>query len=77
MNDCFDGACFQNGTCRDLVGTFICDCPPGFVGQRCEGDINECLDDPCNPNGTLDCMQKSNDYECVCKLGYEGKFINN
>lgn len=40
--------CFNNGTCVDQVGGYSCTCPPGFVGERCEGDVNECLSNPCD-----------------------------
>ena len=44
--------CFNNGTCVDQVGGYSCACPPGFVGERCEGDVNECLSNPCDACGT-------------------------
>lgn len=72
-DDCYPGACHNNGTCIDRVGGFECKCPAGFVGPRCEGDINECLSNPCNPFGTLDCVQLVNNYHCNCKPGYMGK----
>lgn len=40
---------------------------------RCEGDVNECLSDPCNRPGTQDCVQLVNDYRCDCKPGYMGR----
>lgn len=69
MDDCTPGACHNNGTCTDRVGGYECRCPPGFVGPRCEGDINECLSNPCSPVGTLDCVQLVNNYDCNCKPG--------
>ena len=57
----------------DKVGGFECKCPPGFVGPRCEGDINECLANPCSDIGTYDCVQMVNNYICNCKLGYVGR----
>lgn len=63
------GACHNNGTCTDKVGGFECQCPAGFVGPRCEGDINECLSNPCSHIGTQDCVQLVNDYKCNCKPG--------
>lgn len=72
IDDCVVGACHNNGTCIDKVGNYDCLCPPGFVGSRCEGDINECLSNPCSSQGTLDCIQLVNNYHCNCKPGYGG-----
>jgi Notch-like protein len=72
VDDCVPGACHNNGTCVDRVGGFECRCPPGFVGPRCEGDINECLSIPCSSKGTQDCVKLVNNYVCNCKPGYMG-----
>lgn len=64
--------CFNNGTCVDQVGGYSCTCPPGFVGERCEGDVNECLSNPCDPRGTQDCVQRVNDFHCECRAGHTG-----
>lgn len=73
VDDCVPGSCHNNGTCLDRVGGFECHCPPGFVGPRCEGDINECLSNPCAGPGTQDCVQLVNNYHCNCKPGYMGR----
>lgn len=73
IDDCSSGVCHNNGTCIDKVGGYECKCPPGFVGPRCEGDINECLSNPCAEFGTQSCLQLVNDYHCNCKPGYMGR----
>lgn len=65
--------CFNNGKCTDRVGGYSCICPPGFVGERCEGDVNECLSNPCDARGTQNCVQRVNDYKCECRQGYAGE----
>lgn len=65
--------CFNNGKCTDRVGGYSCICPPGFVGERCEGDVNECLSNPCDARGTQNCVQRVNDYKCECRPGYAGE----
>lgn len=42
-------------------------------GSRCQGDINECLSNPCNSFGSLRCIQSANDYQCQCKPSFFGK----
>ncbi len=64
--------CFNGGRCVDRVGGYGCVCPAGFVGERCEGDVNECLSDPCDPNGSYNCVQLINDFRCECRTGYTG-----
>jgi Notch 1 len=44
------------------------------VGQRCEGDVNECLENSCSTIGTQACVQLINHYRCDCKPGWAGKF---
>uniref|UniRef100_A0A8D0G6A8 Notch receptor 3 n=1 Tax=Sphenodon punctatus TaxID=8508 RepID=A0A8D0G6A8_SPHPU len=65
--------CLNNGTCVDRVGGYRCNCPPGYTGERCEGDINECLSEPCHPHNTLDCVQETSGFQCLCKPGYTGR----
>ncbi len=47
------------------IGDFSCQCPPGYVGKRCEGDVNECLSNPCSELGTQSCVPLDNDFRCV------------
>uniref|UniRef100_A0A669F7S0 Neurogenic locus notch homolog protein 1 n=1 Tax=Oreochromis niloticus TaxID=8128 RepID=A0A669F7S0_ORENI len=65
--------CFNKGKCVDGVGGYHCICPPGYVGERCEGDVNECLSNPCDPRGTHSCIQLTNNYRCECRTGYTGQ----
>ena len=65
--------CLNGGQCVDGVSHYSCNCLPGFAGQHCEGDVNECLSRPCHSPGTLDCVQLTNDYKCSCRLGYTGR----
>ena len=35
-------------------------------------DINECASSPCK-NNSVNCVDKVNDYQCLCGAGFEGK----
>ena len=39
-----------------LVDDYTCTCPAGFGGTNCEENINDCLDNRCQNNGT--CIDK-------------------
>ncbi|XP_053104712.1 protein crumbs homolog 1 isoform X2 [Hemicordylus capensis] len=62
--------CYNYGNCTELQGHLECMCLPGFTGQRCEVDINECNSDPCL-NGGL-CQNQLNKFHCICDVNYAG-----
>ncbi len=45
-------------------------CLPGL---QCEAEIDECLSDPCNPEGTEKCLDLDNKFKCVCHAGFTGE----
>ena len=40
INDCQSESCQNNGTCRDLVNDYRCDCVAGFNGTNCDNSTN-------------------------------------
>ena len=48
---------------------YVCSCNPGYEGDNCEVDINECDPDPCIPNQGK-CKDKIAMYVCECEPGY-------
>lgn len=42
-------------------------------GHDCEFNVDECLSNPCQNNGT--CMDFTNGFTCQCPAGYVGKFL--
>ncbi len=48
IDECEFQPCQNGATCLDGINEFTCDCKPGFEGERCQIEINECEKyDPC------------------------------
>ncbi|XP_061164195.1 sushi, von Willebrand factor type A, EGF and pentraxin domain-containing protein 1-like [Saccostrea echinata] len=71
INECDEHPC-GNNTCINKLGGFTCECSPGYRGERCEENINECLTSICQNNST--CVDGVNGYTCICPPNYKGRF---
>ncbi|XP_064459913.1 uncharacterized protein LOC135370150 isoform X1 [Ornithodoros turicata] len=51
INECLNNPCHPTGICENTVGSFLCRCPEGFIGEGFSGCSNpgEC------PRGDVDC----------------------
>ena len=64
IDDCNHDNC-NNGTCIDGINRYTCDCFPGYEGQFCANEIDECLRyRPCKNSAT--CTDLIADYTCQC-----------
>lgn len=72
---CPKDACFNGGTCVSdgSLNNYLCICPIGFTGIRCEDVISICeVENPCLHGGL--CVTISNQFMCKCPAGYTGLF---
>lgn len=58
------------GNCLNIVGNFSCFCEKGWIGEKCEMEINECNFYFCKNNGM--CMDFDGFYNCICLIGIMG-----
>ncbi|CAL4102763.1 unnamed protein product, partial [Meganyctiphanes norvegica] len=63
--------CGFNGRCVSLENSaFSCVCDPGYSGEYCHINVNDCTSNPCRNGGT--CVDLNNEFQCVCDIGWEG-----
>ncbi|MEE6459030.1 hypothetical protein FKM82_000515 [Ascaphus truei] len=70
FNECFLNPCQNSGTCKQVGSGYICICPKGYTGAKCEININECQAVPCRNNGM--CVDGIGEFKCQCLSGYSG-----
>ncbi|KAF7990587.1 hypothetical protein HCN44_000392 [Aphidius gifuensis] len=58
--------CGGRGRCSGSV----CICDPGYTGQHCHENINDCQGNPCLNGGT--CVDLVNSFQCICREGWAG-----
>uniref|UniRef100_A0A8D0GC18 Sushi, von Willebrand factor type A, EGF and pentraxin domain containing 1 n=1 Tax=Sphenodon punctatus TaxID=8508 RepID=A0A8D0GC18_SPHPU len=67
FHECFLEPCHNSGTCKQLGSGYICLCPPGYTGLKCEMEIDECKSSPCLNNGIC-----KDGFHCKCLPGFTG-----
>lgn len=67
MND----ICYGYGICNNSIGGFLCDCFNGFIGLKCEINIDECLLSLCFNN--VICIDRIGDFSCLCFFYFDGE----
>ncbi|VDK54743.1 unnamed protein product, partial [Anisakis simplex] len=67
--------CHADAICKNIAGSFICECQPGFKGDgfHCV-DIDECQRNPCHPQAT--CINFPGSFTCKCPNGWDGDGID-
>ena len=67
---CASAGCV-NGACVDKLFRYECVCQPGWTGDMCDVNIDDCDPNPCANNGQ--CIDDINDFVCDCEQGFTGK----
>ncbi|NXL93429.1 PROS protein, partial [Alectura lathami] len=69
-NQCSPLPCHRDGykDCIDGQAKYTCVCKPGWQGENCEEDINECED--FNGGCGQRCSNLPGSYRCLCEDGY-------
>ncbi|XP_036418993.1 protein crumbs homolog 2a [Colossoma macropomum] len=86
VDDCADSPCENGGECFEksdptnwdtewtfsyaTAAGYVCQCQPGYTGENCSVNINECVSEPCQNGGT--CEDLVNGYVCLCADGFTG-----
>ncbi|XP_073498966.1 protein crumbs homolog 1 isoform X1 [Phyllobates terribilis] len=63
--------CYNHSNCTQELGVLGCSCQPGYAGDRCEIDIDECASNPCLNGGI--CQNLPNHFHCICDMNYAGE----
>ncbi|XP_072943623.1 uncharacterized protein wry isoform X2 [Epargyreus clarus] len=70
VKPCVKGICVEQTDGDDDGLKYRCFCEPGYTGERCELEYNECESSPCGNGGT--CTDLVGGFECACGRGYAG-----
>ncbi|XP_015780929.1 PREDICTED: sushi, von Willebrand factor type A, EGF and pentraxin domain-containing protein 1-like isoform X2 [Acropora digitifera] len=76
---CDKGRCKNNGTCQSGYTDkgYRCLCPPQWISDHCEQDVNECENGQTNPcDRHAICNNTKGSYSCQCKQGFVGDGFN-
>lgn len=68
---CGELVCQNTGQCVTSGGAPHCECAPGFGGDECEQNVDDCASAPCQNGGV--CGDRVGDYICACPSGFTGK----
>lgn len=69
MDSCASHLC-AHGTCIEIDHQAICECWPGYTGDRCDVRLNYCANKPCVSG---ECINSTDGFTCKCAPGYIGR----
>ena len=65
--------CANDAICNDHFNEYSCTCLPGFSGELCATNDDECDPHPCNHGACIDLVD---DFECDCDPGWGGELCD-
>ncbi|XP_022807757.1 signal peptide, CUB and EGF-like domain-containing protein 2 [Stylophora pistillata] len=73
-NKCCLNMCYNNGTCLVVFTDegYKCVCPPGYAGDHCEKDVDECTTNTHYCDINAECNNTEGSFNCNCKVGFKG-----
>uniref|UniRef100_A0AAY4C8E6 FAT atypical cadherin 1 n=1 Tax=Denticeps clupeoides TaxID=299321 RepID=A0AAY4C8E6_9TELE len=66
---CSSNPCLNGGMCVPR-SSGVCQCRPGFAGETCLSDVDECVEDPCLNGGR--CINTYGTFNCSCAVDFIG-----
>lgn len=66
--------CVHARSCRNLIGSYLCDCLPGWTGPNCDVRNSSCKGLCLNGGHCEDLLSES---RCVCPTGFTGTHCQN
>ncbi|ODM98815.1 Cubilin [Orchesella cincta] len=75
QNPCHNNPCSNGGKCIPTIYGAFCMCLPGWEGEQCNQDVNECANNQgtefgCQNGGT--CLNTPGSWHCQCRTGFVG-----
>ncbi|XP_031675777.1 protein eyes shut homolog, partial [Oncorhynchus kisutch] len=74
--ECSSQPCLNNATCTDLLNSYQCLCPQGWVGVDCSEDVDECDSGPCLNGAQCQESPLPGEFSCTCPPFFSGPLCN-
>ncbi|KAM7303773.1 hypothetical protein ISCGN_013706 [Ixodes scapularis] len=73
VRSCEVDTCLLGATCQERPdGGYLCVCPPGWTGARCDRSTDPCAAGPCR-NGATCLADGQGSFDCICAEGFSGR----
>ena len=73
INECSSSPYLNNGSCIDLIASYLCQCAIDYTGRQCEAELIFCSMNDCLNGGTCIDEDRGSGTVCMCAPGFSGK----